>query len=185
MMKLNNKGLSMVEVIVSIVLVSIVLVFMMNLFLSVKRIQNESAIASEYQILVSNTIKAVSDDIIKYGVQKIEWANQGDHTILKMTFNEKRKTNPSENIIKYLKVTDTYIRYGYNESGTSEAGNEITVDENLTNMIRSIPEDTVLNYDNELIVLYTDATHYLFKIVIPILGSDSNYYDINIVGKVS
>lgn len=177
-MKLNNKGMTMVEVITSVALVSIVLIFMMNLFVRVRRIYNESKIAANYNILVSNVVKAVSDDIMNYGVDSVEWANPSNRSVIKITYNQYR-TGTGENIVKYLKVTNEYIKYGYDESDTT-----ITSSEKLTNMTRAIPEDATLNYDDEYIVYSSNEMYGLFKIVIPLYDSDFNCYNINIVGKV-
>ena len=62
-MKLNNKGITLIEIIISIVLVSIVLIFLFTLLISVKDMNTESEVNSTYLINKSLILKNIEEDI--------------------------------------------------------------------------------------------------------------------------
>lgn len=62
-MKLNNKGITLVEIIISIVLVSIVLIFLFSLLVSVKDLNSESEVNSTYLINKSLILKNIEEDL--------------------------------------------------------------------------------------------------------------------------
>ncbi len=62
-MKLNNKGITLIEIIISIVLVSIVLIFLFTLLISVKDMNTESEVNSTYLINKSLILKNIEEDL--------------------------------------------------------------------------------------------------------------------------
>ena len=71
-MRLNNKGITLIEIIVSIVLISIVLVFLSIMLVDVKDLNDESQSSSLYFIRSSLLIKTIEDDLRKYEEIKIK-----------------------------------------------------------------------------------------------------------------
>ena len=65
-MKLNKKGVTLVELVVSISLISIVLVFLLRLLIQLREIDDKSLKMLEYQEKTSLIIKYVQDEIKDY-----------------------------------------------------------------------------------------------------------------------
>ena len=190
MRKLNNKGMTLVEVIVSIVLISIVLVLIMNLFLNVQSQYNSSKLASDYEVLASNVLKSVGSDIEKYGVYSID-ENTSDNSI-KITFNTFRETKLNERITKILRVysnTDVdnkmvyYISYRYDPTLSDLTSKELSY-----NIARAIPNaDSLPMINIERIDGQNASTgkNYKYaKISIPLNDMKDNKYDINIYCEI-
>ena len=62
-MKLNNKGITLVEIIIAIALISIVLLFLFILLVNVNDINEESELNSSYLINKSLIIKNIEEDL--------------------------------------------------------------------------------------------------------------------------
>lgn len=194
-MRLNKKGMTLVEVIVSIALISLVLVFLMGLFLKVRGTYNQSKIQSNYEILVSIIIKSVGDDIEKYGLYSVEYEDEAKKDALIITYDAFRETQLSERIRKILRVYFKDNRYFISYAYESEASfnstfnsrtDNITSAERITNNIRPIPNDAVIDekkYINMEKKLEPDGSS-IIKINIPISNAKGNIYDINIYGTI-
>lgn len=64
-MKLNKKGITLVEIIISIALISIVLVFLFSLLVDVKDMNDEASINSDYLINKALILKNIEEDLDK------------------------------------------------------------------------------------------------------------------------
>lgn len=62
-MKLNNKGITLTEIIISIALISIVLIFLFSLLVTVNDINKESEVNSTYLINKSLILKNIEEDL--------------------------------------------------------------------------------------------------------------------------
>lgn len=62
-MKLNKKGMTLVEIIISIALISIVLVFLFSLLVDVKDMNDEASINSDYLINKALILKNIEEDL--------------------------------------------------------------------------------------------------------------------------
>lgn len=194
-MKLDKKGMTLVEIIVSIALISLVLIFLMGLFIKVRGTYNQSKIQSDYEILVANIVKSVGDDIENYGLYSVEYENASKKDALILTFDEFRPTKLSERIKKVLRVyfrnNKYYVSYSYEStssynSTTSSRTNNITSEERLTSNIRPIPADIVIDSDNYINLekkVESDGSA-IVKINIPLSTAKGNIYDINIFGTI-
>ena len=184
-MKLNKKGMTMMEIIVSIALISIVLIFLMNLFIRVRGTYNQSKIQSDYDMLVANIIKAVGNDIDTYGLRSIEYETPGKKDALILTFNTFRPYNLSERIRKVLRVyfkdNKFYISYAYETDYTDN----ITSNERVTGVIREIPPDVVIDSSNYIELTTKNINpDRAIEIKIPMATAKGNIYDINIYGII-
>lgn len=65
-MKLNNKGITLIEIIMSIALITIVLVFISLLLIDVKDINDNSKVNATYLIDKALAIKVIEEDLMKY-----------------------------------------------------------------------------------------------------------------------
>lgn len=62
---MNKKGMTLIEIIISIVLISIVLIFLFSLLITVKDINDESEVNSTYLINKSLILKNIEEDLSK------------------------------------------------------------------------------------------------------------------------
>ncbi len=180
---MNRKGTTMVEIIVSIALISIVLIFLMNLFITLRQVYNQSKFQADYYMLDSNIIEAVSDDIDNYGLHEINYGANNDEIVI--TFNTFRPTKLSERIKKVLKVytkynakSDSdryYIEYTYDSSLTN-----LTSTERTNSITRIAPEEAIFGTMN--LEKKDLGEKSLAKITIPISDKSYNKYDIHIYG---
>ena len=67
---MNKKGMTLVEIIVSIVLVSIILIFVTRLLITVNGLYKKSKLEVDFEVLNTLLIDAVSTDINRYGVKR-------------------------------------------------------------------------------------------------------------------
>lgn len=87
-MKLNNKGVTLTEIIISIALIAIVLVFLASLLVTVNDINKESATNSTYLIGKSLLIKNIENDLKNAASLKITECSVTD---IYSTYNEPDK----------------------------------------------------------------------------------------------
>ncbi len=64
-MELNKKGMTLVEIIISIALISIVLIFLFSLLVDVKDMNDEASINSDYLINKALMLKNIEEDLDK------------------------------------------------------------------------------------------------------------------------
>lgn len=100
-MKLNKKGMTLVEIIISIALISIVLVFLFSLLVDVKDMNDEASINSDYLINKALILKNIEEDLDKATTElkintceindfyttypKIDTINEGNYSYFKQS----------------------------------------------------------------------------------------------------
>lgn len=99
-MKLNKKGITLVEIIISIALISIVLIFLFSLLVDVKDMNDEASINSDYLINKALILKNIEEDLDKSDslklntceindfyttYPKIDTINEGDYSYFKQS----------------------------------------------------------------------------------------------------
>lgn len=77
-MKLNKKGITLVEIIISIALISIVLVFLFSLLVDVKDMNDEASINSDYLINKALILKNIEEDLDKADSLKLNTCEIND-----------------------------------------------------------------------------------------------------------
>jgi len=82
---LNNKGISLVELLISIVLISIVMMFMYKLLIDVNNEQTNDIFAKENQVNRTEILKLVETDFIDY--QLISLIDQSTSSKLSLVWN--------------------------------------------------------------------------------------------------
>lgn len=173
---MNKKGMTLVEVIVSIVLVSIILIFITKLLISVNSLYKKSKLEVDYEVLNALLIDAISTDIKKYGVNEINVTNNA----VTITFNSYRESKLDEPIKKRLSLTSdaSYIKYEY-------VNDNLTSDERTDNFVRKIPTGAIIDENN--FISYTkfdsDTNSKLNEIRVKMLASNGNDFTINIFFK--
>lgn len=178
----NKRGMTIVEILVSIALISAILIFLMQLFLNMRTVANQSKTSLEYEMLNANIIKAVGSDIEKYTVYQVE---KVDENAVRITFNEYRSTSLSERISKVLKVYEgvntTYISYAYDATN-------LTGQERSEAVIREVPPGSILDEDSKVQLIPStyviDIDQDIFEIKVPLSTEKGVIYDINIFGII-
>lgn len=115
-MKLNKKGVTLVELVVSISLISIVLVFLLRLLIQLREMDDKSLKMLEYQEKTSLIIKYVQDEIKDYNdctfklsnSLTIECSNEDVNMILSKSSNIISIKNDAETK-KYIFPNDAKI----------------------------------------------------------------------------
>ena len=87
---MNKKGMTLVEIIVSIVLVSIILIFITRLLIIVNGLYKKSKLEVDFEVLDTILIDTISTDINRYGVKSVSLDGKKSVTI---TFNAFRESN--------------------------------------------------------------------------------------------
>lgn len=101
MKKINNKGMTVVEIIVCFALASIIIVSMFELLNSYKNKEDEESFKTSINTYKTTLTKVIYDDIIKnHGVSKAESNQSGDTFVIRLTF----KNNTTKDIEVYNKT---------------------------------------------------------------------------------
>ena len=187
-MKLNNKGITLVEIIISVALISIVLVFLFTLLIQINNENADNEIKSSYLVNQSTFIKQIEEDFL-------------DDTLTdgaKCDADEISKTESTKAL--YLpKLNSSTIDLNSDSSNHNIKCLKFTFPENKTAYLFLYKNDdnkTILSYygvdfkqsveledfdwnDNKYDVIDKDSTSY--KVYsLPIIGPDYNDYSINL-----
>lgn len=111
---LNKKGMSLVEVVISIALISVVLVFMIRLLIDVNNVRTNNDYAKDNQVVRTEILRAVHTDLIDKTLSNIEDSSiEGD---LNITFSFSDGTESQ--------ITATSTTFAYrNSSGETRRWN--------------------------------------------------------------
>lgn len=182
----NNKGMTLTEIIICVVLVSIILVFLLNLLITVKKhsdseknasnlLINQSVLTKEIQKDFNDyKLKGVSscspDDITKSGSDRIVSVNSNNIYCLKLTYEN--------NSIGYL----LQYSYKYSDSGNIikrvigyKRGTNQVVRESYVDMDPNVNIGTV-----ETSCSISSSENCGLKIKMPIIDNEGNDYSIEL-----
>lgn len=198
-MKLNKKGMTLVEIIISIALISIVLVFLFSLLVDVKDMNDEASINSDYLINKALILKNIEEDLDGADSLTLNTCEINDfyttYDTYKNDLEVKQKAN--ECISFDFKANKAYLGIYYYKNKNSYVISYIHGDTKAT---RLLPEFEKYNVDkdngiiksgfeikysnsngttNEIITSEKILDKNIFhKIEIPIIGSDGKDYSI-------
>ena len=205
---MNKKGITLVEIIISIVLISIVLIFLFSLLITVKDINDESEVNSTYLINKSLILKNIESDLSKADSVKLEscdidgfYNNYGvESDTGEPYFPQKNGANDpnftGEKCLKFVYGTDDYAYLGiyYYKTKKSYVISYIHDDVKATRLLPDF-EKSVYNinslkdspptgyktwtYNGSSTIPSNELTNF-YVINIPILGIDGKDYGINI-----
>ena len=91
-MKLNNRGMSLMELLVSIVLVGIVLTFLFQLLVDLKNETDNNNYAYNNQINRTESIYTIEQDLNKYALLGVEDKSTGRNIIINFYFKKGKDT---------------------------------------------------------------------------------------------
>ena len=85
-MKLNNKGMSLMEILVTIALISLVVVFLFRLLIDLKDERNNNDFAYDNQINRAEAIYTIEQDLYTYSLIGVEDATSSNSGNIKLNF---------------------------------------------------------------------------------------------------
>lgn len=127
-MKLNKKGMTLVEIIISIALISIVLVFLFSLLVDVKDMNDEASINSDYLINKALILKNIEEDLDETTSLKISTCEINDFyttypkmvNITSTTPYFVKETNEDADVIKKRQASEC-IKFIFNNDNSNVA----------------------------------------------------------------
>ncbi len=99
-----NRGVTIVEILISILIIAIVMVFLYRLFIQVRNEEEGNAIQSQFVIAQSQIEQAVEEDLVDYGVKSIKACNIYNVDIDDNSIYNEPGTNDLDNY-KCLEIT--------------------------------------------------------------------------------
>ena len=197
-MKLNKKGITLIEIIISIALISIVLLFLFSLLVQVNDMNKESEVNSTYLINKSLMLKNIESDLLNYNKIQIKNYSSNPTDCIYKFYKDISSDKPSECIemqyynndeqdgnnayiaIYYYTPKENYvISYIHGNVKTtrelSDFGSNTNniKDNKITNKIRFTNKNGIERSD----VIKQSSSNY-YKIEIPIFGPDGKDYSI-------
>ena len=193
-MKLNNKGITLVEIIISIALISIVLVFIFSMLIQVNNENAENEVKSSYLINQAAYIKQIEEDFLDYKLKSIGMCNNDNKnhpTVTLDNYNtclhfkyDYETTATTDGIDAYLFLyqrtksdstgNETALSYYRDEGGANNFKQTVILENYVwpntsSDTFKVSPRDQILT---------TSCTAYSAKL--PIIGPDGNDYSINL-----
>ncbi len=162
-MRLNNKGMTLLELLVSIVLIGIVLVFIFGLLVDIRDETESNDFVYNNQINRTEVIYTIQNELNKYTLQGIEDVSSGDKIKFKFHYKKGENDGPAT-LTAYKKNNKYYIEY------VNVDGNK-----NLWEMKNAII-DKCAKYE-----FYRDSnsSNYYFKMNIYIYNANGNERNID------
>lgn len=125
---MDNKGMSITELLVSILIISIVLLLLFSLFIQVKNQDSKNAIQSNFILNQATIIKAIEEDTVDYGLKRISACNLSemgiDPNIIVKGYEDKYqclklefKSSFLKANIAFLSMYNYYTKYEYTDKG--------------------------------------------------------------------
>ena len=116
-MKTDNKGMTIMEVLISVCIIAIVLILLFSLLLQVRSEDTDNNIQSTFILTQASIIKNIEEDIVDYGLRSIDQCNP-----LNVLSDSDRS-----NIIDRNKIYCVQLNYGdLNNKGDSLFENDLT-----------------------------------------------------------
>lgn len=111
MKKINSKGMTLIELLISITLLSVILIFSLNLFITVKKSYNYSTAISKTDFVRDKIVSYINGDAANYGINTI--IKDGNNAaILRfdkdengLPFSKRLEYNASKKVISYKCTT--------------------------------------------------------------------------------
>ena len=170
-MRLDNKGITLVEIIVSVALIAIVIIFLFTLLIQINNENSDSEINSSYLINQSSFIKQIEEDIIEYNLQRGN-SCRGEGVYLP-------RWNGDSNYIKCLTFVYSDATYSYGHLFLYKTSDNKTVLSYYRGDFKQSVELESFNWDINTHSIKIDNGEY--KVYsLPIIGPDGNDYSINL-----
>ena len=162
-MKLNNKGMSLMEILVTIILISLVVVFLFKLLIDLKDERSNNDFAYDNQINRAEAIYTIEKDLYTYSLRKIKKGDTSNNNgNLKLSFLYSVGT--SSGPIGREAVLDISKEDATNEDDTKYFVNYTSADgEKYSWEMKGAKIDSCGTF-----TYYLSNNNYYFKLVLPI-----------------
>ncbi len=205
----DNKGMTIVEIMVSICIIAIVLALLFTLLIQVREEENENNIQSTLIINQSTFISQIEEDIINYGVKAItpcelENANLAPDSIVSGKPYKCIKLVFAADYIKdnvgFIMIYNNYKNYkheggkyvgdessatwslAYQRGSYESCNNKVPVNNSwkfATSLMKPMPDE--MDISDTPYVLYTaNAGTNAASVVIPVVNLADEHYDLNL-----
>lgn len=183
-MKLDNKGITLVEIIISVALIAIVLIFLFTLLIQINNENSDNEIKSSYLVNQSSFIKQIEEDFLDYHL--IDGGKCSDRGI-NIYYTSGETTSDSIYLprwtggqIKCLSFSYNGSIYSYGHIFIYERNDGATVLSYYRGDFKQSVELEEFNWDdNDSYDIKVDNGEY--KVYsLPIIGPDYNDYSINL-----
>ena len=205
---MDNKGVTIVEILLSIIIIGIVLLILFNMLSNVRNEDEKNQIQSQYVVNQSLIVQAIEEDIVNYGVTSVSECSIYNIDLSASNINQKYRNNfkclrinysadyLTDNIgilmiYNYYNTYDPLKNYKGSEStwmtryirGHYE-GSEIKDNwKTLNTVSNNLPDEVVL--EGNIVVKYTNMVldtnnSNAVSINVPIMNKTGEHYDINL-----
>ena len=171
---LNNKGMSLVEVIISIALISVVLVFMIKLLIDVNNTQTNNDYAKDNQTIRTEILRAIHNDLNEKTLRGVDDSSStSEKLVIKLQFtdNTYSQITATKNELTYRSPTNNIRRWNMVECSLEprKADVYLNKEKNIFVLVIDIEVHTV-NERND-----TNKNNTLDDILISYVGSSSDF----------
>lgn len=151
--KMNNKGSTLLELIISIALISVILVFMVRLLVDLNDSETNNKYAKKNQVIRAEILRTIENDLQNKIITDIRDNSTTSNLIITFKFNDNKESN-----INVLKDKLTYkntdgktrtwtLKEGYFDITKSPV--DFSQDENIYSLIIDIPVYTTNEFNTK------------------------------------
>ena len=193
-MKLNKKGVTIVEIIISIALISMVLIFLVSMLIRVNDMNKNSEVNSTYLISKALVIKNIEDDlkdvtsvtVSNCSISDFNSSHDNTKPWFCVKFNYEGVSTPGYLAIYYSNKKTVYLDDEDDDGNliTQEGTYVISYYHGSPTIERTLPDfekynitGTSFKYLNN-VSLGSDVSNGFYKLEIPIIGCDGKDYSI-------
>ena len=176
MIKLNNKGITAVELIITFVILSLVVVGMFDVVLNYKDKEQKETIKSSVIDYENKLQKTIQDDLIKGHLVGVELSDSNSTDKISVTFEmNNTKTNQTYNTNLIINLTTGDISYGksgeeivYSLPKFTGRGEELTINKDETYIGLIGDDDAFIKVNISLNHSDFETGEFTFSITAPI-----------------
>ena len=156
----NQKGFTMIELVVSFTLISILIVGMLTIALSYRHDVQLSTERLELEEFKNNVTRAIQDDIVEYGFKSAAYCSASNQLCLDITFDD---NNVRRLQLVNSSISNRYIQYN---------GRKFPIEETFVG-VRKNDNDTWLTLPNKISLEQKTSDGYnVYKFDITITHAD-------------
>ena len=206
-MKKQN-GMTIIEVLLSVVIIGIVLLLLFSLLIQVRNEDEENNIQSNFIINQSTYIKEIEEDIINYGVSSVSPCSLGDLNLtnygdnatvqgsesscIKLTYSAEYLDDNIGFLVIYKYYTTYTVENGkyvgdksswmieYQRGKYKDSSTSKTTWKPTKTIMKEIPAEVDLSYESYVQYTALENDKNAASIVMPIVNADGDHYDINL-----
>lgn len=186
----NQKGVTIVEIVVSVALISLVIIFIFNLMITVKNINDDSNSSSNNIINQNIIIRKVQADFKDLELTKVDSCSSDDIKNL-MVSNYNQKTSYCLKLSYAGGEVGYLIYYSYHNNTSNKDLNIIGYSRENNVVLREtdiVPQNNNEDSENNIYPLKVNTScpsdesnvNCALNIVMPVVDSVGNNYDINL-----